>query len=489
MKKLWKRIRVLMPVLVMCVACMAGCGKTEEDANNESPMNEETGNSEESPEGQAESDVGEPVEETAAEAIVGYYTYYYTFGDTGTEIMPNFFHFYEPDPVMGNIFVAEFAYNQINMAGRYEVKEEEIECTFCDGREAQIAEEYITKTVPYTVTLYDMDGNEQDICGFDGRLFYATTQVYTFQGAGEVPYTKETPDESEIGQYLTGEVGISYETWIYDEDDTCFVTLYVNRSYDDLMEMMENGSFTLESDDTGITYTLDTGAVLVNHLDGTGLYTSAGGSEYSVHLDGYGAGEPVAFTGTFPFSGTDAEVALILVSDSDCEVYLRAFGQEMLVDGGSYTVDEEGVYSFSLQGAGEITSEEDADSGKATTHYVYNLEDLGADMDLMLIIQTAEKAEFEVMSGTFTYMETDAEVRLNIVSDTECEIYLCAYGQEMQIDGGTYEINENGSYTFMLQTAGEAVSETDEETGMPALHYINNLKELQADMDLMLIAQ
>lgn len=428
----------------------------------------------------------EPVDNrTPEEKIVGYFTWYYSFGEGGTETLPNFFHFYAPDETMGNIFVAEFAYNQVNMAGTYTVEEKE----FAYDCYPESGAEKVSGTAPYTVTLYDMNGEPKDVCGFDGEHLYAMTTTYTFTGSGDAIFTKETPEESEIGEYLTGEVGVPLANYIMPEDSSSFLTIYANYKYQDMMVIFDEGSYTVAKDGDNIVYTLSSGAALSVAPDGTAVYTSADGQQIPVVDESVADGaDSSTLTGTFEFMDSEALVTMTVRNDGTCEVTLSAFGQDILVDGGTYTVAD-GVYTFELLNGGTVTGTVNAETGELEVPYKALIAEIQVDIDTTLVgtISAGEKNLVLNFAGTTPFAGTDADVILAVYDDGTCEVTLSAYGQSLLIDGGTFTCPDGFSFTFELLNGGTVVSSLNAEAATVEVHYVAAIAELGADIDAVLL--
>lgn len=427
----------------------------------------------------------EPVDNrTPEEKIVGYFTWYYSFGEGGAETLPNFFHFYTPDELMGSVFVAEFAYNQVNMAGTYTVEEKEFayDCYPENGAEK------ISGTAPYTVTLFDMNGEQKDVCGFDGEHLYAMTTTYTFTGSGDAIFTKETPEESKIGEYLTGEVGVPLANYIMPEDSSSFVTIYANYKYQDMMVVFDEGSYTVAKDGENTVYKLSGGAALSVAPDGTAVYTSADGQEIAVVDENMAAGDSSTLTGTFKFMDSEAQVTMTVSNNGSCEITLSAFGQDILVDGGTYSVAD-GVYTFELLNGGTVTGTANAETGELEVPYKATITEIQVDIDTTLVgtISAGEKNLMLKFVGTTPFAGTDADVILAVYDDGTCEVTLSAFEQSVLVDGGTYTCPDGYSFTFELLNGGTVASSLNAEAATVEVHYVATITELGADIDAVLL--
>lgn len=336
-------------------------------------------------------------EPNPAEAITeGYYMYSYQVEGLGD--MYNYFHFYEEQPVLGSVFYAGFCMDQITFAGTYTVEEKEFEYTCWADRAEQEAAgdgaEVPAGTAPYTITFYDFDGNEMDSCGFDGDVLYNDMETITGVGAGNQSYYHDTEGEaSQYADYYTGEVGIHYADFVAADTETSTLALFHNGRYQDLVNMLVEGSWTMAETDEGYDFTLtpdyetDIPAVLSVTSDfSSATYTPDEGDAVEM-VNAAGAAKEVfqVMKGVMDIPGQDgvtADVILNMYTDNTCDVTASAFGTDMPLDEGTYTVGEDGfTITFAFDKAGELVSELD---GAPVLQYVQNgTENLG-DVDVKL---------------------------------------------------------------------------------------------------------
>lgn len=81
-----------------------------------------------------------------------------------------------------------------------------------------------------------------------------------------------------------GEAGVAYLSAVSPDDETCMVTLNHNGTYEDLMDILIEGTWTMSDDSKTFTLTPedgeDTAATLVLSDDGTtAVYTPDGGED------------------------------------------------------------------------------------------------------------------------------------------------------------------------------------------------------------------
>lgn len=237
----------------------------------------------------------------------GYYVH--SFSAEGHGQYDFFFRFYKEDPVLGAVFYAGLANNKIVMAGTYTVEKNDINYAVFTSREDSTI---IEGTAPYTITFYDFDGNEIDRCGYDGDILYNDMTTITATGGGDSRYYHDIEgDASKFIETYKAEVGVKYLDFVSDTDETSTLTLFHNMTYLDMVNIMTEGSWSMEvNSDGSYTYTLspgdaaETGAVLAipaNKL--TATYTPDGGDTVNmtntVSLVSDEATSLVAFTGTY----------------------------------------------------------------------------------------------------------------------------------------------------------------------------------------------
>ena len=395
-----KRIAAFILSGAMAISMLTGCGndagnessgqdQTSEQEQSSGQEGEQSDSAEESKESEGEEESPEaPADVDPMEKITqGRYFYGY---DAGGLDMSYYFHFYEEQPVLGKVFYAGFAINQIYFHGTYEVTEEAYEYACWPSREdaaaAEEGAEVPTGTAPYTITFYDFDGNELDKCGFDGDNLYNDMETVTGVGGGNAIYSFDDP-EGENAAVYDGEVGYAVVDLEGVDDATCQLRLWHTGKYDDLVDMMVEGTWTMEQGADGITYTLtpddstDTGAVVVVNNDGTASYTPDGGE--AVEMKKAGAVLTGSFAGEGPeVSGAVTTVTLEMYSDGTAQANVSAFGTVMPLDDGTWEAENQYTFHFNLTSGGEITSEL-GEAGLPTVQLVLEGTMVG-DLDVVL---------------------------------------------------------------------------------------------------------
>lgn len=385
-----KKIAALVMGAVLGMSMMAGCG-TKTDAPAESQPETEAASEAVAPETETQAASSDDPMEMITE---GYYTYGYEVDDM---LMSYYFHFYEEQPVLGKVFYAGMCMNQINFAGTYDVVEENYDYSCYANREDQ---EKTEGTAPYTVYFYDWDGNELDKCGYDGDNLYSNMTAITGVGGENIILAHDTDvANSKYADTYAAEVGQIYASYVSEEDATSTVALYHNGRYMDMVNMMVEGNWTMAETADGYEFTLtpdsdsDTAAVLdVTNDFATATYTPDGGEAVAL-VNNKDAGPAVSYTltGTIAIPGQDgAEADLVgkLYDDGTVTLTASAFGTDMDIDAGTYTVDDSYVYTFEFDKAGELTSGF-GETG-AELEYVQSGHEIFGDIDEVLTIGLPE---------------------------------------------------------------------------------------------------
>lgn len=401
-----KRFLALLTCAVLCASALSGCGGDEPASGSVESSEESTESGEEEsteePEESEESGSGEaPKEAHSTDPLEmiheGYYSW--TYPVDGMDDMCAFFHFYEEQPVLGAVFYAGFAWNQITYAGTYTVEEKECPYSVCFIREDQTAEPavYTEGTAPYTVTFYDFQGNELGACGYDGEFLYNDSAV-DGTGGGPARYAHDVDMSSPYKGTYESELGIAYLDFVAKDVATSTLTLYHNGRYMDMVDMMVEGTWSMAEGADGYDYTLtpdsdsDTGAVVaVSANQSTAVYTAEGGEGIAmINTADSGPKVSMEMKGTTPIPGQETEADVIgkLYEDGKVTVVASAFGSEFALDEGTWTMGEDGyTVTFQFKNAGELVSE--LGEAGAVLHYAVASEVLG-DVDTELVISLSE---------------------------------------------------------------------------------------------------
>lgn len=410
-----RKMLTVLTASALCLSLFTGCGESGQPVSNDTAK-EDTG-TQESSDAQENADAPEsdtPQESDADESgadtrtqdgqssdpsemiTQGYYSY--TYPVEGMDDMCAFFHFYEEQPVLGSVFYAGYAWNQITYVGTYQVEEKESSYSCIATREDQEADpkKMTDGTAPYTVTFYDFDGTELGSCGFDGEILYNDSAI-AGTGAEECMFYHDTDTDSPYMATYEGEAGVAYLDFVA-EDPTSTLTLYHNGRYTDLVSMLVEGTWTMAEGTDGYEYTLtpdsdtDTGAVAaVSNDEQTCTYTPEGGEAVSMtNVKASGPAVQMSMTGTTPIPGQDTEADIMgsLYDDGTVKVAASAFGSEIELDAGTWSMGEDGfTITFQFDNAGELVSAL-GESG-AALQYVSASEMLG-DIDVQLVITIAQ---------------------------------------------------------------------------------------------------
>ena len=393
----FKKLAALFMSVVMCAALMAGCGnnaaKTPETKAPETQVQETAAPETEAPETAApETEADVDMSDPLVKMVNGRYMYSYMVGDME---MTYFFHFYEERPVIGKVFYAGFAMNQITFAGTYTVEEKEYTYSCWEDRaELEAAGEGAavpTGTAPYTITFFDFNGNELDQCGFDGDILYHDMDVVNGIGGDFAKYRFDGDIEGKYKETYDAEVGINYISLVA-EDPTSTLRLFHSGRYEDMVGMMVEGSWEMVESAEGLEFVLtpdsesDTPAVVVVSADkSTATYTPEGGEPVAMTNADTGALVAVhTMVGQIPVTeDAMADVILSMYGDGTCTIVAAAFGQEMPLDAGTYEQAGDGyTFTFVFDNGGEYTSEL-AESGLPAIQYQQAGTQLG-DLDVTI---------------------------------------------------------------------------------------------------------
>lgn len=496
MKK--KRFLALLTSAVLCASVLSGCGGDEPSSGSAESSEETAQESTEESEGMEESSEEAPEEAHSTDPLEmiheGYYSW--TYPVDGMDDMCAFFHFYEEQPVLGSVFYAGFAWNQITYAGTYTVEEKECPYSVCFTREDQTAEPaaYTEGTAPYTVTFYDFQGNELGACGYDGEFLYNDSAV-DGTGGGQARYVHDVDAASASMETYEGELGIAYLDFVAEEVATSTLTLYHNGRYMDMVDMMVEGTWSMAEGAEGYEYTLkpdsdsDAGAVVAVSADqSTAVYTAEGGEGVAmINTADSGPKAAMEMKGTTPIPGQEVEADVIgrLYEDGNVTVVASAFGSEFDLDEGTWSMGEDGyTITFQFRNAGELVSE--VGEAGATLHYVAASEVLG-DVDTELVISIASDAAAApayLLTGEIPVTEEAmGEVSGTLYDDGTVVLSVSAFGQSLDLDAGTYT-EDNFTFTFQFDNAGELVSSFGDAGAV--VQYVGT-SEVLGDIDTELV--
>ncbi|MCR4676019.1 MAG: hypothetical protein K5634_02175 [Sphaerochaetaceae bacterium] len=311
----------------------------------------------------------EPVKElTIDEKLTADY-WCYGFSAEGYGDFTFFFHFYDEDPTFGKVYYAGFSNNRQNFAGRYNLIEREYAYKAFKDRATEQAEDGvpIEGTAPYTIVLYDWDGNVTGSLGFDGERVIngqdKTKAIIYSTGSAPFFYEKNT---GKFDSAVAGEVPQPVYEFVADEDVTSTVQVNHNHTYTDLVAAMIEGTWeaTAQADgSTSFAFTpndkTDTPATLVVSADKkTAVYTAKGENPIAMSVPAPSVTVTQSFEGTVLIAayGKDATITLDCLSDGTFTVTAAIFGQSMEIDKGTWTVNSAHKYTFVCEKAGTIES-------------------------------------------------------------------------------------------------------------------------------------
>lgn len=450
MKNQFKLIAALLLVLSLSMTMFIGCKKGGEEVS----QTEETNVQEEVTE-----ETTEVTKSTDPSDMILDGRYVYSFFAEGYGDFASYFHFYEEAPVLGAVFYAAYQNNGTAFTGTYTVEKKDFEYALYNTRdEIEAAGEKTTGTAPYTITFYDWDGNVMDSCGFDGDILYNDMEVIKGMGGGPVIYTHDTDLENSLFKAIyEGEVGLAYLDFISDEDETSTVTLFHNMTYRDLMNMMIDGTWSMEKlTDGSFSYTLtpadesDSGAVLSVSLDNaTAVYTQDGAEGMTLtNTKLLGPTLAYVFEGvqTITQYSTDAPVTLTLYDDGTCFLTADLFGNSADVDAGTYVMAADGyTFEFSFDKGGEFKSLLDSSSQDISLNYIYSTEKLG-DFDTVLILNK------EAAAST-----SEAEILFSFTGNSTT--FDCFTDNTYVFKFESYSIEERGTWAFDAATYSFSITQ------------------------------
>lgn len=345
-------------------------------------------------------------------SIAGQY-YAYTFFAEGYGDYDFFFHFYEPDPVLGAVYYAGLSNNQIRFAGLYAVEEAPYDYACCADRAAATNADgklLTTGTAPYTIRFYDWDGVEIDSCGWDGNILYNDCETIIGSGSGPMFYHLDA--EGARRKAYEGELGVSYLDFVVIDDDTCTVSLCHDMSYVDMMVYYLDGDWKLSYNDAGeAVYALtpydeyESGAVLTVSADKqSAVYQNADGDMYDM-VNALATGRKLAYVGAgsayMQSVSADATLELYMYDDNSCELIASVYGTSAVLDYGEYSINADNTISFDFDGAGALTATLNYEIPALSLNYVNESTQIGS-LESALVISRYEAPVQRSLLFSFT---------------------------------------------------------------------------------------
>ena len=323
-------------------------------------------------------------EKTAGELLKeGFFTYAYTVAGYGD--MTRFFHFYDGLVYYGQDggggtqhFVYSYTLEETPFEyGVWFDKTERDAGKPSDENGFTEPQGLHTGTADYTITLVDMaDTSKTCKLGYDGECLYAgdeTVSAFVISDAQMMRFDHDTAEDSPLANIEIGQQIMKIQK---KDDDTCFVELYHNGVYSDMMDVPFDGTWSSSEAGGATTYTLtpndaaDASAVLVVNADGTGTYTPDGGEAVEMELP---AQKELALTLSGPTSSEgveNAEYQLRLYTDMTCELYMVIGSTGVAADAGTFGLATDYSYDFELDLIGTIHS---TATGLGTAEAVYTV--------------------------------------------------------------------------------------------------------------------
>ncbi len=244
-------------------------------------------------------------------------------------------------------------------AGTYELLDESIEYYINGGADEdfETVEDNETATAEQTVVLYNYSGGEQKIAYTEDELrdfsLGGMSNHQTMDHKADFEYDPANEQPVIVRQYyFGGEAGSNLILY----HDKSFLDYTGDIGEEGTWVMNGDGSFTLTSADNGdAEYTLvgtETGAAYTKNGETIDLSATAGDQAVMVFMvEGLeGTGLPMA---------VDMHIDCMADGTVAAYVYVAAVDADLLVDSGTYTVEEVYKYTFNFETAGEIQGEPD----------------------------------------------------------------------------------------------------------------------------------
>ncbi|MCL1819660.1 MAG: hypothetical protein FWG36_03280 [Oscillospiraceae bacterium] len=477
-----KRLISIITVLALSITLLASCGNNgDNSAATATPTQSQT------------EDTADKSQESAAVASTdpldmiteGYYVY--SFNAPGHGDFVQFFRFYPEAPVLGSVFYAGFTNNSSLFAGTYTVEPMEYSYRCAVDRDNSVAENFVDGVAPYTITFYDFNGNVLDACGFDGSILYNDMTVISAMGSSRVMYHHDTDGPaSKFAGTFAGEMGVTYLSFVVEDDPIGVVNLLHNQTYMDMVGMLIEGIWTMEAGaGGGFNYNLipefdiDTPAVLAVSADTlTAVYTPEGGSPIKmVNVSSMEAQVEHIFTGEAHIAAydTDAPLTLSLYDDGTVILDMVLFNNNVTVDTGNYTMVNDYTFGISFDNAGDLQTEIDFGTFVITLDYKSEMDQIGS-IEAILTLGSAE-ADSGGADELFSFDSGEgSSTTLTLYGDGTYRFGFDAYGVE---EFGTW-IFESYNLTLIQENGNEIVSNIGEGHSM-IIGYVAVVSDQLAD--------
>lgn len=387
--------------------------------------------------------------------------YVYSFTAEGHGDFTAFFHFYEEAPELGAVFYVGYTNNGTTFTGTYTVEMKDYEyAVYMTRDEVVAAGEKTTGVAPYTITFFDWEGNEMDRCGFDGTTIYNDMDVITGMGGGNIIYTHDTDLENSMYKAVyEAEAGVAYLDFVSESDETSTLTLFHNMTYRDLVNMMVEGTWSIEKQGDGSNHFIltpndgsATSTLKVSSDRMSANYAAEGEQEIAmINTATLAAKVTYLFEGVQNIAqyGTDAAVTLSLYDDNSCTITADVFGNIADIDQGTYQMAVDGyTFEFTFDGAGSLQSTLNPDTKEISLQYVGETKDLGAfDTSLVLNQNAVTTSESEILFS-FTGNSTTFDCYADNTYIFKFESYNIEEKGTWAFDAATYSFSitqENGN--------------------------------------------
>ena len=368
----------------------------------------------------------------------------------------------------------------------------------------------------------------------DGQVFTSEKAVIlrSFLTPGEqvIAYADDTLQDMDLGGGLAHHRNMVHKADypynpIVDEDPITIAEFYAHGSTGDAIFFGHDGSFTdgtgdllrfgtwtvVDADTYNLLFDDDTTGTFTYNADHTAATMVVGDevTELVADVNASTADAPLYLLngsleienpeyGTIPY-----DITGVMNTDNTVKLQIVAYGTAMDLDQGTWSLADNGyTVNFVFDNAGEVVSELNTETYAVTVHYVFNGSPNGdIDCELLLtenadaqasdaepVVEHTLSGDFEVENYEFGMLKY--EITGNLLSDGTVQLTVSAYGNEQALDQGTWGMEENG-YTvkFVLDNAGEILSDLNFETYEVTVHYVLADREEIGDIDAVLLLQ
>lgn len=319
----------------------------------------------------------------------------------------------------------------------------------------------------------------------EGRWAYS----FTAEGYGEYVYYfhfyKDVPGFGNLFYAGFANNGIAFAgTWSVEEAEFAYSDVSISRDSDEKLEGA--APYTISFFDWNGNL-LDTcgydGEYIYNTMESIyGMYSAP--NRYFHDTEG-------KFASTYEEEKGVTVVDFVSPDDATCTVtlYHNATYMDMMdimVEGSwAMAENEDGsrVYTLTPAEEGDAPATLTVAADGQTAHYA---NEEGTEADLENAKKGPELAH--VLKGVFNIAAygMDANLTMNLYDDGTCELIAEVAGREAKLDGGAWQLGEDGfTITLTMTKAGQLTSELNMETYLPEVHYTQEGTDI-GDIDTVL---